>query len=185
MKGKIVIAGVLTVGIFFCSNAFCSDTNITINAAPGNGAGGSVNTVETVPAPGTTAQDAIKLQDHAIKVHEMEEKKIKEQDLKKSADALAAGDEYFKKGEYEDAVRYYDMAISYDDANQAAHARLIDATKKRDEQEIKTGVHFHNAMEYLRKGMRENAVNELVLQLKQDPGNDAARMRLNELEHPR
>lgn len=185
MKGKLVMAGVFAAGIFFCSNAFCSDTNITINAAPGTGAAGAVNTVETMPPPPQTADEAIKLQEHAIKVHEMEEKRIEEQDLKKSADALASGDVYLKKGQYRDAVRYYEMAISYDDANQAAHGRLIDAKKKRDEQEIKAGVHYHNAMEYLRKGMRENAVNELVLQLKADPKNQPARMELNELEHPR
>ncbi|NOY68468.1 MAG: hypothetical protein GXP53_03095 [Deltaproteobacteria bacterium] len=185
MNRKLVVAGVVAAGIFFCSNAFCSDTNITINATPGTGTGGAVSTVETIPPSLQTADEAIKLQDHAIKVHEMEEKKIEVQDLKKSADALATGNEYFKKGEYRDAVRYYEMAIGYDDANQAAHNRLIDARKKRDEQEIKTGVHYHNAMEYLRRSMRENAVNELVLQLKADPENEPARMKLNELEHVR
>jgi|GEM_PF-2790400 len=182
MKRKIIMAGLLAAGIFFCSNAFCQDTNITINAAPMSGSGPAVNSVETPPPQ--TVDEAIKLQEHEAKMRQKEEKRIKEEDIKKSADAMAVGDVYFKKGQYKDAVRYYEMAIGYDDANTAANERLIKARKMRDAEEMKLGLHYHNAMEYLRKGMRENAVNELVLELKKNPNNTAARMKLNELEHP-
>jgi len=42
--------------------------------------------------------------------------------------------------------------------------------------------HYHQAMEYYRKGMKEKAVDELITELKENPDNEKARIKLNEIE---
>jgi len=37
-------------------------------------------------------------------------------------------------------------------------------------------------MEYYRKGMKDKAIDELILEIKENPDNEQARIKLNEIE---
>lgn len=125
------------------------------------------------------ADEVIKLKDFDFELPERERERMKQWQVEDSADALKVGDVYFEKGEIEDAITFYGIAIKIDPANTEAHAKYIDA---RDMEKENTPSHYHRAMEYYRKGMKDKAVDELILEIKENPDNEEARIKLNEIE---
>jgi len=132
--------------------------------------------------PRGMSDEYIKLKTHEF---EMEEKRIRRFEEKADAlsiDALRIGELYLQRGEYDTAVFYFQKAIYYNDGNVQAHARLIEADRDRDAVETSLGSHYHRAMEYYRKGMKQKAIEELVAAIKENPDDEAALIKLNEIE---
>jgi tetratricopeptide (TPR) repeat protein len=125
------------------------------------------------------ADEVNKMKDFDFELQERERDRMKEWKIEDSMDALKVGDVYYEKGELEDAIFFYQIAIKIDPANDAAHEKFIMARK--DEQ-ARVSSHYHQAMEYYRKGMKEKAVDELIAEIKENPENEAARIKLNEIE---
>lgn len=125
------------------------------------------------------ADEINKMKDFDFELQERERDRMKEWNIEDSTDALKVGDVYYEKGEFEDAIVFYQIAIKIDPSNAEAHDKYI--TARKDEQ-ARVSPHYHQAMEYYRKGMKEKAVDELILELKENPENEAARIKLNEIE---
>ncbi|MDO9264908.1 MAG: hypothetical protein Q7U02_13150, partial [Desulfosalsimonadaceae bacterium] len=66
-----------------------------------------------------------------------------------------------------------------DPNNPVAHEKYIHAKKIAKQS---ANHHYYRAMEYYGKGMRQKAIDELVLEIKENPDNEEARMKLNEIE---
>jgi len=125
------------------------------------------------------ADEVNKMKDFDFELQERERERMKQWQVEDSADALKVGDVYFEKDEIEDAIFFYGIAIKIDPANTEAHAKYIDA---RNMEKENTPSHYHQAMEYYRKGMKDKAVDELILEIKENPDNEEARIKLNEIE---
>ena len=125
------------------------------------------------------ADEVNKMKDFDFELQQRERDRMKQWNIEDSEDAMKVGDVYFEKGETEDAIFFYGIAIKIDPANADAHAKYIDA---RNMEKENTPSHYHQAMEYYRKGMKEKAVDELVLEIKENPDNEEARIKLNEIE---
>ena len=52
----------------------------------------------------------------------------------------------------------------------------------RNKEKETTSAHYHQAMEYYRKGMNDKSIDELILEIKENPANEQARIKLNEIE---
>jgi len=132
--------------------------------------------------PSGMAEEIIKLDEHAVKMREEARQRLDSELAELSTEAYRVGALYYKAGEIETAMAYLQKAIFLDEANQQAHALLIKASNKRDAQERKIGSHYHQAMEYYRQGMVQKAVDELIVEIQKNPENEAARIKLNEIE---
>ncbi len=145
---------------------------------PASGAAEDTNIIFKHDQTGV-ADEVNKIKDFDFELQERERDRMKEWQVEDSAEALRVGDVYFEKGEIDDAIFFYGIAVKIDPANTDAHAKYIDA---RNIEKENTPSHYHQAMEYWRKGIKDKAVDELVLELKQNPNNEEARIKLNEIE---
>ena len=125
------------------------------------------------------ADEVNKMKDFDFELQQRDRDRMKQWNIEDSTDAVKVGDVYFDKGEIEDAIIYYGIAIKIDPANTEAHDKYIDA---RNIEKENTSSHYHRAMEYYRKGMKDKAVDELVMEIKENPDNEEARIKLNEIE---
>lgn len=110
------------------------------------------------------------------------DEKEKAERIEQSEEFCRIGDMYYEKGEIEKAVAYYERAIMFDENNIYAHERLTAAAETRDAMEKAVSERYHRAMEYLRKGMIDQAIDELVIEIKGNPENEMLRIRLKEIE---
>lgn len=125
------------------------------------------------------ADEVNKMKDFDFELQQRERERLKEWNIEDSTDAMKVGDAYFNKGEIDDAIFFYQMAIKIDPTNTEAHEKYLAARNKEQET---TSAHYHQAMEYYRKGMKEKAIDELILEIKENPENEQARIKLNEIE---
>ena len=125
------------------------------------------------------ADEVNKMKDFDFELQQRDRDRMKEWNIEDSADAMKVGDVYYEKNEIDDAIFFYQIAIKIDPANAEAHAKYIDA---RNIEKEKTPSHYHQAMEYYRKGMKEKAIDELIIEIKEYPDNEEARIKLNEIE---
>lgn len=144
------------------ASGFCEDTNIIFKHDK-TGVADEVN----------------QMKDFDFELQQRDRDRMKQWNIEDSADALKVGDVYYEKGEIDDAIVFYQIAIRIDPANAEAHSKYIDA---RNIEKDNTPSHYHRAMEYYRKGMKDKAVDELVAELKENPDNEEARIKLNEIE---
>ena len=114
------------------------------------------------------ADEVNKRKDFDFELQQRERDRIKEWNIEDSTDAMKVGDAYFNKGEIDDA------------ANTEAHDKYVTARNKEKET---TSAHYHQAMEYYRKGMNDKSIDELILEIKENPANEQARIKLNEIEN--
>ncbi|HEY5673389.1 MAG TPA: tetratricopeptide repeat protein [Malonomonas sp.] len=125
------------------------------------------------------ADEVNKRKDFDFELQQRERDRMKGWNIEDSTDAIKVGDAYFSKGEIDDAIFFYRVAIKIDPANTEAHDKYITARNKEKET---TSAHYHQAMEYYRKGMKDKAIDELILEIKANPENEQARIKLNEIE---
>ena len=125
------------------------------------------------------ADEVNKMKDFDFELQQRERDRMEGWNIEDSTDAMKVGDAYFNKGEIDDAIFFYQMAIKIDPANTGAHDKYITARNKEKET---TSAHYHQAMEYYRKGMKDKAIDELILEIKKNPDNEQARVKLNEIE---
>lgn len=125
------------------------------------------------------ADEAIKLKDFDFELQQRERDRMKQWNIEDSNEAIRVGDIYHDNGELEDAIEFYGIAIKIDPANTAAHEKYV---KARQEEKTRVGSHYHQAMEYYRQGMKDKAIDELIIELKEHPDNEEARIKLNEIE---
>ncbi|MGM0451744.1 MAG: tetratricopeptide repeat protein [Thermodesulfobacteriota bacterium] len=140
--------------------------------------------VQVAPPEGM-ADEVLKLKKFDRKIEEEDRQRMEEQLKELSRDALRVGNVYAEQGEYEAAVQYLNKAIYLDPGNTKAHQRLLETTRMRDKKEKDYGDHYHKAMHYYRQGMTEKAIDELVTAIQENPDNEAARIKLNEIEADR
>ena len=126
------------------------------------------------------ADEVNKMKDFDFELQQRDRDRMKQWNIEDSAEALKVGDVYYEKGEIDDAIIFYQIAIKIDPANTEAHAKYIDARNIAKEN---TPSHYHQAMEYYRKGMKDKAIDELVAEIKANPDNEQARIKLNEIEN--
>ena len=126
------------------------------------------------------ADEVNKMKDFDFELQQRERDRMKGWNIEDSTDAMKVGDAYFNKGEIDDAIFFYQMATKIDSANTEAHDKYITARNKEKET---TSTHYHQAMEYYRKGMKDKAIDELILDIKRNPDNERARIKLNEIEN--
>lgn len=141
---------------------FCEDTNVIFKQSV-DGAADEVNLMK----------------DFDFELQQRERDRMKQWNIEDSTEALKVGDVYYEEGELDDAIVFYQIAIKIDPANAAAHEKYISARKQ---EKANVSSHYHQAMEYYRKGMKQKAIDELVTELKQNPDNEQARIKLNEIE---
>ena len=125
------------------------------------------------------ADEVNKMKEFDFQLEQRDRDRMKEWNIEDSTDAMKVGDVYYGKGEIDDAIIYYQIAIKLDPANPEAHAKYVDA---RNIEKEKAPSHYHQAMEYYRKGIKDKAVDELILEIKENPDNEQARIKLNEIE---
>jgi tetratricopeptide (TPR) repeat protein len=125
------------------------------------------------------ADEVNQMKDFDFELQQRDRDRMKQWNIEDSNDALKVGDVYYEKGEIADAITFYQIAIKIDPANTQAHAKYIDA---RHIEKEKTPSHYHRAMEYYRKGMKDKAVDELIAEIKENPDNEETRIKLNEIE---
>ena len=164
-KYKMIIFFIGWIMIISPSILVADDTHINVNIDP-KGA----------------SDETIKIREHELKTKEYLEDKQKAEKIKQSDDYCRTADMYYSKGELGMAAEYYQKAIDANENNVGAHESLLKVQRQFDDIEAMTGDHYHKAMEYLRMGLKQKAVDELVLELKSNPANEEARMRLNEIE---
>jgi tetratricopeptide (TPR) repeat protein len=125
------------------------------------------------------ADEVNKIKEFDFQLEDRERDRMKEWNIEDSTEAVKVGDVYYEKGELEDAIFFYQIAIKIDPANAEAHEKYITARK---DEESRVSPRYHRAMEYYRKGMKEKAVDELIAEIKEHPENETARIKLNEIE---
>jgi tetratricopeptide (TPR) repeat protein len=125
------------------------------------------------------ADEVNSMKDFDFELQQRERDRMKQWNIEDSNEALKVGDTYYEYGEMDDAISFYQIAIKIDPANKAAHDKYISA---RRAQQTNVSPHYYQAMEYYRKGMKAKAIDELVAELRQNPDNEAARIKLNEIE---
>jgi len=147
---------------------FCEDTNITKKT--------DITIQHSVDG---VADEVNQMKDFDFELQQRERDRMKKWNIEDSNEAVKVGDTYYETGELDDAIAFYRIAIKINPANTAAHEKYISA---RQEEKGKVSTHYHRAMEYYRKGMKDKAIDELVAELKENPDNDEARVKLNEIE---
>ncbi len=145
---------------------------------PGIAAAGDTNIIIQQDRPGDS-QGLYRLDDFDYELQQRERESIRQWNIEESMGAVNVGNAYFEKGEYNDALYFYQIAIKIDSNNRLAHEKYLQ-TRKLAKQTASP--HYYRAMEYYGKGMMDKAVDELVLELKENPDNEEARMKLNEIE---
>ncbi|RJP84173.1 MAG: tetratricopeptide repeat protein [Desulfobacteraceae bacterium] len=145
---------------------------------PGVAAGGDTNVIIHQGQTGD-ADKIYKLDDFDYELQQRERESMKQWNIQESMGAVRTGDVYFDKGEIGEAIYFYQIAIKIDPNNPVAHEKYIHAKKIMKQS---TSPHYSRAIEYYGKGMKKKAIDELVLELKENPGNEEARMKLNEIE---
>ncbi len=141
---------------------FCEDTNITIQ-----------HSVDGV------ADEVNQIKDFDFELQQRERDRMKQWNIEDSNEAVAVGNVYYEKDELEDAIAFYRIAIKIDPANTVAHEKYIAARQK---EQSKVSSRYHRAMEYYRKGMKDKAIDELIAELRENPDNEKARIKLHEIE---
>jgi tetratricopeptide (TPR) repeat protein len=128
----------------------------------------------------------LKKNEAQIKEYEAERRKKAAQkrlnQTRESIQAARVGDTYFDAGHYQRAVDYYQRAVSLSEENAHAHMRLLEAARLRNESEIDIHPRYHRAMEYIRQGIYEKAVDELVALIQENPNHPLFRKTLTTLE---
>jgi tetratricopeptide (TPR) repeat protein len=163
---KYILCAVLVISAVLLPLALLADeTHINVNVDPTG-----------------ISDEIIKLDEHAVKMREQARERLEAKLAELSSEAYQVGALYYQAGEIETAVAYLQKAVFLDEANLEAHDLLIKASKKRDADETEIGAHYHQAMEYYRQGMLEKAVDELIIEIQENPDNEAARIKLNEIE---
>lgn len=165
MKHKGLTMGLLVAAFFAAGAVYADDTYIRIDADPRE-----------------TADEQIKLKDHELKTMEYLDEKEKAERIEQSEEFRRIGDMYYEKGDIEKAVAYYERAIMFDENNIRAHEKLTITAEARDAMETAVSERYHRAMEYLRKGMIDQAIDELVIEIKENPENETVKIRLKEIE---
>jgi len=145
---------------------------------PGLSAGGDTTIIIQQDQPGDTG-GIYHMDDFDYELQQRERESIRQWNIQESMGAVKTGDVYFNKGDIGEAIYFYQIAIKLDPNNAVAHDKYMEAMKIEKQS---ASTHYYRAMEYYGKGMREKAVDELVLELKQNPDNEKARMKLNEIE---
>jgi tetratricopeptide (TPR) repeat protein len=164
MKTSYIIKSILTL--------------IVICLLPASGFGEDTNIIFKHDQTGV-ADEVNQMKDFDFEIQQRERDRMKQWNIEDSTDALNVGNVYYEKGEIDDAIFYYQIAIKLDPANAEAHTKYIDA---RNIEKENTPSHYHQAMEYYRKGMKEKAVDELIDEIKENQDNEEARIKLNEIE---
>jgi len=141
-------------------------------------AGGDTNIIIRQDQPGN-AGEIYQMDDFNYEIQQRERESMRQWNIEESMGAVNVGNAYFDKGEYNDAMYFYQIAIKIDPNNKVAHEKYMHTRKLAGQT---ASPHYYRAMEYYGKGMREKAVDELVLELKEHPDNEEARMKLNEIE---
>jgi len=154
-------------------------TAAIMGLAPGIAAGGDTNIIIRQDHQAGDADGTYKINDFDYELQQRERESMKQWNIEESMGAVKVGDTYFNKGEIGEAIYFYQIAIKIDPNNPVAHEKYIHA---REIAKQSANSHYYRAMEYYGKGMREKAIDELVLELKKNPGNEEARMKLNEIE---
>ncbi len=152
--------------LFLPSAGVAGDTNIRVNVDPRG-----------------MSDEIIKMEDHKARMIEQERQRLEQERIDSSNEALQVGEVYFEKGDLENAAYYYQTAVQINEANLKAHERLIEVNRLQDEQRMRIDDHYQKALLYLKEGVRDKAVDELVAELKNNPDNQAARIKLNEIEN--
>jgi tetratricopeptide (TPR) repeat protein len=165
-KTMIILAGLAL--LFFPGIICAEDTNINVNIDP----------------KGTTS-DSIKVKEYELQTKERLEEKQDAKKMKQAEEFCNLADMYYSKGELGMAAEYYQKAITANEGNMRAHEGLLKVQRELDDVEAMSGDHYSKAMHYLNGGYADKAVDELVLELKANPDNEAARIKLNELESRR
>ncbi len=165
MKHQGLIMGLLVAAFFAAGAVYADDTYIRIDSDPRE-----------------TADEQIKLKDHELKTMEYLDEKEKAERIEQSEEFRRIGDLYHEKGDIEKAVAYYERAIMFNENNIRAHEKLTIAAEARDGMEAAVSERYHRAMEYLRKGMIDQAIDELVTEIKENPENETVKIRLKEIE---
>ena len=145
---------------------------------PGIAAGGDTHIIIRQDQAGDV-NGVDKIDGFNYELQQRERESMKQWNIQESMGAVRTGDVYFNKGEIGDAIYFYQIAIKIDPNNPVAHEKYIHARKIEKQS---TSPHYYRAMEYYGKGMREKAIDELVIEIKEHPGNEEARMKLNEIE---
>jgi tetratricopeptide (TPR) repeat protein len=158
---SVILAAFLAVCLIPAAG-FAEDTNVIIK-----------HSVEG------TADEVNAMKDFDFELQQRERDRMKQWDIEDSNEAVSVGDTYYSSGEMDDAISFYQIAIKIDPANKTAHEKYIAARKAQQSQ---VSSHYYQAMEYYRKGMKQKAIDELVTELRQNPDNEAARIKLNEIE---
>lgn len=125
------------------------------------------------------ADEINQIKEFDYELKERERDRIAQEAIDNSGDAQDVGDVYYEKGRIEEAIIYYQIAIKLDPSNTEAHEKFIAAGKK---EKAETSPRYHRAMQYYRQGMTEKAVDELIREIKENPENEKARIKLNEIE---
>jgi tetratricopeptide (TPR) repeat protein len=125
------------------------------------------------------ADEVNKIKEFDFELQQRERDRMKGWNIEDSRDAIKVGDTYFSKGEIDDAIFFYQLATKIDPTSTEAHEKYITARNREKET---TSAHYHQAMEYYRQGMKSKAVDELILEIKENPDNEQARIKLNEIE---
>jgi len=125
------------------------------------------------------ADEINQIKEFDYELRQRERERIERQNLEDSVEAQNVGDVYYEKGQIEEAIFYYQIAMKMDPSNTEAHKKYIAA---REREKAETSHHYHRAMEYYRQGMTEKAVDELIMEIKKNPDNEKARVKLNEIE---
>jgi len=144
----------------------------------GIASGGDTNIIIRQDQPGN-AQEVYRLDGFDYEIQQRERESMRQWNIEESMGAVSVGNTYFDKGEFGEAMYFYQIAIKIDPNNKLAHEKYMH-TRKLAKQTASP--HYYRAMEYYGKGMRDKAVDELVLELKENPDNEEARMKLNEIE---
>ncbi|MEW6079107.1 MAG: hypothetical protein AB1724_14950 [Thermodesulfobacteriota bacterium] len=151
---------------------------LAVCLVPAAGFGEDTNVIIKHTVEGT-ADEVNAMKDFDFELQQRERDRMKQWNIEDSTEALSVGDTYYGNGEMDDAIFFYQIAIKIDPANKAAHEKYIAA---RRAQQSQVSPHYYQAMEYYRKGMKQKAIDELVTELRQNPDNEAARIKLNEIE---
>lgn len=145
---------------------------------PGAAAGGDTNII--IQQDRTGGPDEVyRLNDFDYELQQRERESMRQWNIEESMGAVKVGDTYFNKGEVGEAIYFYQIAIKIDPNNTVAHEKYIHA---RAIAKQSPNHHYQRAMEYYGKGMRQKAIDELVLEIKENPDNEEARIKLNEIE---
>jgi tetratricopeptide (TPR) repeat protein len=138
--------------------------------------------IEINTTPRGIADEVIKIDDHQQRMMDVERERIKAERAEESRKLSEVGRAYLANGEIDMAIDFYDKAIAADETNTDAHAGKMNALTVRDEEERKIGANYHQAMEFFRKGLRRQAADALVAEIKANPENQMARDKLMEIE---